>query len=131
MPGGGKKIGTKAYDVEVLYNCIAQIRPTYSAEWAEVAALYQSKTEEENVRDGGDVKRAFMSNKKMCNGHKKVTGTSDNAEFTKKCIKLAKELGDKESIGLVGGDDDDDDDDNEEDDEGSDEGAAVSKTTPD
>ena len=115
----------KRYNFPLLLSSIKKIMPVCSSEWAAVAEIYQKDSNEAKRRDGGELKRTFYNNKKMCNKHKAPTGTSDDATFVKECISLAKDLGDKEHKGLAGGsdsedgdeDEDDNDDDNEEDDE--------------
>ena len=122
----GRAAGSgKRYNFPLLLSSIKKIMPVCSSEWAAVAEIYQKDSKEAKRRDGGELKRTFYNNKKMCNKHKAPTGTSDDATFVKECINLAKDLGDKEHKGLAGGsdsedgdeDEDDNDDDNEEDDE--------------
>jgi hypothetical protein len=121
----GRATGSgKRYIFPLLLILIKKVMPVCSSEWAAVAEIYQKDSKEAKRRDGGELKRTFYNNKKMCNKHKAPTGTSDDATFVKECISLAKDLGDKDK-GLAGGsdsedgdeDEDDNDDDNEEDDE--------------
>ena len=114
-----KKSGSgKRYKFDCLFECIQKVMPVCSSEWDKVAEIYQKASEEVKIRDGADLKRTFFTNKNMCNKHKVPTGTSDDAPFVKKCIELAKHLGDKEHGAIEGGSDSDEekeDDDDEED----------------
>ena len=105
MPG--KKAGTVKYNNNILFQVIEIVKPISGKQWERVAMLYKFNSGEPNVRDFTDVKRHFYTSPSMCNKHKKITGESDAAKFTKKCLELARTILDKESVAISGGGDED------------------------
>jgi len=70
MPRGNGKAN---YKVDTLILVVEELLPNGAQSWAEVAALYQSRSGEMILRDHDDVKRYWIE--KCCNKFKKPTGT--------------------------------------------------------
>jgi hypothetical protein len=70
MPRGKGKAN---YKVDALVMAVVELLPNEAQSWAEVAALYQSRSGELILRDHDNVKQYWIE--KCCNNFKKLTGT--------------------------------------------------------
>jgi len=123
MPRGNGKAN---YKVDTLILVVEELLPNGAQSWAEVAALYQSRSGELILWDHDDMKRYWIE--KCCNKFKKPTGTPGDPkrDMILRCQRIQERIHNKSASAIMGveleGDDglsldseeeDEDDDDDE------------------
>ena len=99
-PKTGRAKGQTNYKNNILKNIVRDIQPVSAIEWHTVAERYQQASGESNQRDYADVKRHWVHI--CCENFKKITGTSEKAQFTIECQNIMKDILAKEGAAGVG-----------------------------
>jgi len=99
-----RKAGAQNNKKEVLLEVMVTFLPNQgSNSWEQVAAAYQEKSCESELRDKEDLKRHWRE--KCCNKFKKPTGKSGTAtEFILKCQRVQLLIHKKNELSLLGDD---------------------------
>ena len=92
------------YQKETLLTIIESVLPASTAMWSVVASRYQQATNEPLLRDAADIKRYFMA--KLCDGHKKPTGSSAPALLIARAQACYERILRKEHAAVYGSDSD-------------------------
>ena len=111
-----RKAGAQNYKKEVLLEVMATFLPNQgSNSWDRVAAAYQEKSGEAELRDKEDLKRHWRE--KCCNKFKKPTGRSGAAtDFILRCQRVQLLIHKKNESSLLGDGSDNSSDSNEDED---------------
>jgi len=99
MPRGKGKAN---YKVDTLILVVEELLPNGAQSWAEVAALYQSRSGEMILRDHDDVKRYWIE--KCCNKFKKPTGTPGDPkrDMILRCQRIQERIHNKSASAIMG-----------------------------
>jgi len=99
MPRGKGKAN---YKVDTLILVVEELLPNGAQSWAEVAALYQSRSGEMILRDHDDVKRYWIE--KCCNKFKKPTGTPGDPkrDMILRCQRIQERIHNKSASTIMG-----------------------------
>ena len=76
--------------------------PNGAQSWGEVAALYQSRSSELNLRDHDDMKQYWIE--KCCNKFKKLTGTPGDPkrDMILRCQRIQEQIHNKSALVIMG-----------------------------